>query len=130
MTPSETANLDREFVKGFVTEIGGLGSHTAIVAEALEIPAVVGTGSFLTELSGGDRVIIDGDAGVVILNPDEQTLVRSTADRSSSSRRSSRVSKASETFRPKRPTAFASSCSGISNSPTKSTIAWNAVPTG
>ena len=76
LTPSETANLDREFVKGFVTEIGGLGSHTAIVAEALEIPAVVGTGSFLTELSGGDRVIIDGDAGVVILNPDEQTLVR------------------------------------------------------
>ena len=74
LTPSETANLDRKFVKGFVTEIGGLGSHTAIVAEALEIPAVVGTGPFLTELSGGDQVIIDGDTGVVILHPDEQTL--------------------------------------------------------
>ncbi len=74
LTPSETANLDRKFVRGFVTEIGGLGSHTAIVAEALEIPAVVGTGSFLTELSGGDQVIIDGDNGVVILHPDEQTL--------------------------------------------------------
>ena len=46
LTPSETANLDREFVLGFVTEVGGPGSHTAIVAEALELPAVVGTGPF------------------------------------------------------------------------------------
>ena len=76
LTPSETANLDRRFVRGFVTEIGGPGSHTAIVAEALEIPAVVGTGPFLTEVSGGDLVIIDGDAGLVILQPDEETLAR------------------------------------------------------
>ncbi len=54
LTPSETSNLDRRFVRGFVTEVGGPGSHTAIVAEALEIPAVVGTGPFLTEVSGGE----------------------------------------------------------------------------
>jgi phosphotransferase system enzyme I (PtsI) len=59
-----------------VTEIGGPGSHTAIVAEALEIPAVVGTGPFLTEVSGGDLVIIDGDKGLVILQPDEEALAR------------------------------------------------------
>jgi phosphotransferase system enzyme I (PtsI) len=76
LTPSETANLDRRFVHGFVTEVGGLGSHTAIVAEALEIPAVVGTGPFLTGVSGGDQVIIDGDQGLVILQPDEETLAR------------------------------------------------------
>jgi phosphoenolpyruvate-protein phosphotransferase (PTS system enzyme I) len=76
LTPSETSNLDRRFVRGFVTEIGGPGSHTAIVAEALEIPAVVGTGLFLTEVSGGDQVIIDGDKGLVILQPDEETLAR------------------------------------------------------
>ena len=76
LTPSETANLDREFVHGFVTEVGGLGSHTAIVAEALEIPAVVGTGPFLTDVSGGDLVIIDGDQGLVILHPDEETIAR------------------------------------------------------
>ena len=76
LTPSETANLDRRFVRGFVTEIGGPGSHTAIVAEALEIPAVVGTGPFLTEVSGGELVIIDGDKGLVILQPDEETLAR------------------------------------------------------
>ena len=74
LTPSETANLDRRFVRGFVTEIGGPGSHTAIVAEALEIPAVVGTGPFLTEVSGGELTIIDGDKGLVILQPDEETL--------------------------------------------------------
>jgi phosphotransferase system enzyme I (PtsI) len=74
LTPSETANLDRKFVRGFVTETGGAGSHTAIVAEALEIPAVVGTGPFLADVSGGERVIIDGDQGLVILQPDEETL--------------------------------------------------------
>ncbi len=76
LTPSETANLDRQFVRGFVTEVGGPGGHTAIVAEALEIPAVVGTGPFLAEVSGGDLVIIDGDKGLVILQPDEETLAR------------------------------------------------------
>ncbi|MCA9101636.1 MAG: phosphoenolpyruvate--protein phosphotransferase [Pirellulales bacterium] len=76
LTPSETANLNRDFVRAFVTEVGGPGSHTAIVAGALEIPAVVGVGPFLTEVSGGDQVIIDGDQGVVILHPDEETLAR------------------------------------------------------
>lgn len=76
LTPSETANLDRKFVRGFVTEIGGPGSHTAIVAEGLELPAVVGTGPFLTDVSGGDLVIIDGDNGLVILQPDEETIAR------------------------------------------------------
>ncbi len=76
LTPSETANLDRNYVRGFVTEIGGPGSHTAIVAEGLEIPAVVGTGGFLTDVSGGDLVIIDGDHGLVILQPDEETIAR------------------------------------------------------
>jgi len=76
LTPSETANLDRRFVRGFATEIGGPGSHTAIVAEALEIPAVVGIGPFLAEVSGGDTVVIDGDKGLVILQPDEETLAR------------------------------------------------------
>jgi phosphotransferase system enzyme I (PtsI) len=76
LTPSETANLDRRFVRGFVTEVGGPGGHTAIVAEALEIPAVVGTGPFLAHVSGGELVVVDGDQGLVILQPDEETLAR------------------------------------------------------
>jgi phosphotransferase system enzyme I (PtsI) len=76
LTPSETANLDRQFVKGFATELGGPGSHTAIVAEGLEIPAVVGLGPFLADVSGGEPVILDGNQGVVILQPDEETIAR------------------------------------------------------
>ena len=74
LTPSEAANLDRRFVRGFATEIGGPGSHTAIVAAGMAIPAVVGTGPFSSEVSGGDFVIIDGDKGLVILQPDEETI--------------------------------------------------------
>ncbi|MDP6442431.1 MAG: phosphoenolpyruvate-utilizing N-terminal domain-containing protein, partial [Pirellulaceae bacterium] len=76
LTPSETAHLDRRFVMGFVTEVGAAGGHTAIVAKGLEIPAVVGTGRFLTDVSGGDLVIVDGDQGRVILQPDEETIAR------------------------------------------------------
>jgi phosphotransferase system enzyme I (PtsI) len=80
LTPSETANLDRQFVLGFATEIGGASGHTAIVAEALEIPAVVGVGRFLADVSGGERVIVDGDQGRVILRPDATTLQQYQAE--------------------------------------------------
>jgi phosphotransferase system enzyme I (PtsI) len=76
LTPSETASLDKEFTLGFVSELGGAGGHTAIVAEALEIPAVVGTGPILSDISGGDQLIIDGDNGLVIVHPDDDTIAR------------------------------------------------------
>lgn len=74
LTPSETANLDRRFVKGFCTEIGGAGGHTAIVAKGLEIPAIVGIGEFLPIIAGADQVIVDGDRGRLIIDPDEETV--------------------------------------------------------
>ncbi len=76
LTPSETANLNPKFVYAFATEAGGKASHTAIMAGVLEIPAVVGLGRFLMDVSGGDEVIVDGNRGVVILNPDEETRER------------------------------------------------------
>jgi phosphotransferase system enzyme I (PtsI) len=76
LSPSETAGLDPNLVLGFATEAGGRASHTAIVAEALEIPAVVGLGRFLDHARDALAVIIDGDDGVVILDPDEPTLER------------------------------------------------------
>jgi phosphotransferase system enzyme I (PtsI) len=76
LTPSETAALDSRKVHAFATEAGGRASHTAIMAGALEIPAVVGLGKFVTDVSGGDLVIVDGNRGVLILNPDEETLER------------------------------------------------------
>ena len=76
LTPGETANLNRDFVKGFATEAGGHTSHTAILAGALEIPAVVGIGKFLADVSAGDVVIIDGNRGEVIIDPDDATIAR------------------------------------------------------
>ena len=76
LTPSETANLDRKFVLGFATEVGGHTSHTAILAGAMEIPAVVGIGKFLSDVTGSETIIIDGSHGVVIIDPDEDTLVK------------------------------------------------------
>ena len=76
LTPSETASLAKEFVLGFATEVGGRTSHTAILAGALEIPAVVGLGEFLSDISGGDMVIVDGNNGEVIIDPDEETLAK------------------------------------------------------
>ncbi|MEZ6090835.1 MAG: phosphoenolpyruvate--protein phosphotransferase [Pirellulaceae bacterium] len=76
LTPSETANLDRQFVRGFCTEIGGPGGHTAIVAKGLELPAVVGIGTFLDRIGHGSQVIVDGDRGCMIVDPDQATIRR------------------------------------------------------
>lgn len=74
LLPSQTAALNRKFVRGFATDVGGRTSHTAIVARAMGIPAVVGLGNITAEVSGGDTVIIDGTRGVVIVNPDAEQL--------------------------------------------------------
>src|SRR6185436_4503621 len=76
LTPSETASLDPKMVIAFATEAGGRASHTAIMAGVLEIPAVVGLGKFLMDVSGGDEIIVDGNRGVLILNPDDETRER------------------------------------------------------
>ena len=78
LTPSETAHFDPKVVHALATESGGATSHTAILAGALEIPAVVGVGKFLADISGGDTVIIDGHQGWLILDPDDATLARYT----------------------------------------------------
>ncbi|MDB5297176.1 MAG: ptsI [Phycisphaerales bacterium] len=74
LLPSQTAALDRSHVVGFATDVGGRTSHTAIVARAMGIPAVVGLGNVTAEASGGDTVIIDGTRGYVIVNPDADQL--------------------------------------------------------
>lgn len=81
LTPGETATLDRSKVLGFATEVGGHTSHTAILAGALEIPAVVGLGRVLTGVSAGETVILDGDHGQLVIEPDEQTITRYNAQR-------------------------------------------------
>lgn len=73
LTPSDTAQLN-EYVKGFATSIGGKTSHSAIMANSLEIPAVVGCGDILAQVSHGDTLVLDAVDGVVIVNPDEATV--------------------------------------------------------
>ncbi|TMN21306.1 phosphoenolpyruvate--protein phosphotransferase [Lentibacillus cibarius] len=74
LTPSDTAQLNRQFVKGFATDVGGRTSHSAIMARSLEIPAVVGTKDVTNEIKQDDTVIIDGLEGKVIINPSEEEL--------------------------------------------------------
>ncbi|WP_031548321.1 phosphoenolpyruvate--protein phosphotransferase [Salinicoccus luteus] len=75
LTPSDTAQLDKNFVKGFVTNVGGRTSHSAIMSRSLEIPAVVGTKEITAIAKVGDDIIVDGSAGEVIVNPTEEEVL-------------------------------------------------------
>lgn len=74
LQPSQTAGLDKEKIKGFVTEMGNTTSHTAIIARTLGIPAVVGMSGALVKISNGDVLAIDGATGEVYANPDDSIL--------------------------------------------------------
>ncbi|WP_209122025.1 phosphoenolpyruvate--protein phosphotransferase [Alkalihalobacillus sp. BA299] len=74
LTPSDTAQLNPKFVKGFAADIGGRTSHSAIMARSMEIPAVVGTKEATASINNGDTIIIDGLEGVVIVQPDEEAI--------------------------------------------------------
>ena len=74
LTPSDTAQLNRKYVKAFVTDIGGRTSHSAIMARSLEIPAIVGTKEITSLAKDGDLIIIDGLSGAVFLNPSEDVV--------------------------------------------------------
>lgn len=76
LSPADTAQMKIENVLGFATDIGGKTSHTAIVARSLEIPAVVGLESITRRVRTNDSIVIDGSAGVVIVNPDPEMIRR------------------------------------------------------
>src|SRR5690606_23820579 len=69
LTPSDTAQLNKEFVQGFTTDIGGRTSHSAIMARSMEIPAVVGSNNATEAIQNGDLIIVDGVNGDVHINP-------------------------------------------------------------
>jgi len=74
LTPSQTASLDRTKIKAICIDAGGRTSHTAIIANSMGIPAVVGLENITAEVASGDTLIVNGQTGVVIINPDEATL--------------------------------------------------------
>lgn len=73
LTPADTVRMDRKRLKGIVTEKGGVTSHTVILAKALGIPAVVGAGAMLDQVSDGQEVLVDGGEGTAVVCPDEAT---------------------------------------------------------
>lgn len=81
LTPSMTASLNAENVAGILTEIGGRTSHSAILARALEIPAVLSIPDITNKVAGGDKVVLDGDTGVVYVNPDDSVVAEYTEKR-------------------------------------------------
>lgn len=81
LTPSDTAQLDRSKVTGFLTNIGGRTSHSAIMARTLEIPAIVGLKDITTSVKNGDMVIVDGIEGICIINPEQSVIDEYTAKR-------------------------------------------------
>ena len=81
LTPSDTAQLDRSKVIGFLTNIGGRTSHSAIMARTLEIPAIVGLKDITTSVKNGDTVILDGIEGICIINPEQSVIDEYTAKR-------------------------------------------------
>ena len=74
LSPTQTAGFDKRFVKGMATDAGGRTSHTAIVARALGIPAVVALEDLTELVEEDDTVIVDGNRGVVIVDPDDKTI--------------------------------------------------------
>jgi len=76
LTPSDTATMNKNMVLGFLTDIGGRTSHTAIMARTLEIAAVVGLNDITKKVKDGDYIVFNGDTGEVIVNPDEETKAR------------------------------------------------------
>jgi len=74
LTPSETSQLNEKYVKGFITEIGGKTSHSAIMARTLEIPAIVGCGKNIFKIKEGSSLLIDGGLGEIVVNPEESLI--------------------------------------------------------
>ena len=75
LSPAQTSQINLERIMGFITDRGGKASHTGIIARALEIPAVVGLENATTQIKSEDLIIVDGNRGIVIIHPKEQTLV-------------------------------------------------------
>ncbi|MFZ5969419.1 MAG: phosphoenolpyruvate--protein phosphotransferase [Bacillota bacterium] len=76
LTPSDTVQLDTEKVLGFITEVGGKTSHSAIMARSLEIPAIAGVDHICSKVQHGDWIVFDGSEGAMYINPDQATITK------------------------------------------------------
>lgn len=74
LTPSDTSNMNKDNVVAFATDLGGKTSHTSIIAQTLDIPALVGMQDISEKVEGGEKAIIDGDQGIIIIDPSEDLI--------------------------------------------------------
>ncbi|QCI25855.1 phosphoenolpyruvate-protein phosphotransferase PtsI [Buchnera aphidicola] len=74
LTPSETAQMNFKYIKGFITNLGGETAHTSIMARSLEIPAIVGTGNITQKIKDGDFIILDGINNQILINPKKNII--------------------------------------------------------
>jgi phosphotransferase system enzyme I (PtsI) len=95
LSPAETSQIRLERIKGFVTAKGGKASHTGIIARSLEIPAVVALGNAVAAINNDDLLVLDGNAGTVILNPRERTLIKYEQKRMRYERQKAAISRSS-----------------------------------
>ena len=91
LTPADTALMDPNRIAGFATMIGGAQGHTAIMARSLGLPAVIGVARLFDHVRSGDQVVIDGDAGRIIVNPAPETLARYRSIEAENRRRTQRL---------------------------------------
>ncbi len=91
ISPSQAVSLDRRHILAFAINVGGQTSHTAIIARMLGIPAVVALSDITAEVSGGETVIVDGTNGIVVVNPDPETISRYRASQLEHQRMESRL---------------------------------------
>ena len=99
LSPADTTELNIGKVMGFITDVGGRTSHTAIMAQALQIPAVVGLESATSMVEEGDLLIVDGNTGEVIINPDDSAIIHYQEKTASASKNTSPASPGRATFR-------------------------------
>ncbi len=81
LTPSDTAQMNKEMVLGFITEIGGRTSHSVIMARTLEIPAVVAAQGIMKSVKTGDIIAFNGEEGIIVINPDEEIIAKFRKER-------------------------------------------------
>ena len=74
LTPSDTSNMNKDNVVGFATDLGGKTSHTSIIAQTLDMPALVGMKDISTKIEGGEKAIIDGNEGFIIIDPSDELI--------------------------------------------------------
>ena len=130
LSPADVIQFKQHHFGAFLTDLGGVTSHTAIVARSLNVPAVVATHNARSLIRDGEMLIVDGSKHVVIVNPDRAVLAEYRLKQDELELARQKLQAAAQQARRRRSTASTSSCTPTSSCPTTSTRRWRTAPTG